>query len=602
MFQSFQNPSHKPFIKERIAELRSLFDTYQIDGYFVPRSDEYGNEYLPECYERLRFISGFTGSWGLALILRNKAILFVDSRYIIQAPKETHTEIFDCVCVSDMPLKDYFQQQNYHNLVIGYDDALHTQSEINRFTEYLSLSTLKVIQGNLIDKLTQDNKPALPNSKIIVHPLEYAGKTTLDKMADITETLKNYGAESAITTLPESLCWLLNIRGSDVPHTPYVLSYGIIYQTGHLDWFVGKDRITDAIRNHLPHCIKIFERHDFDETLKNLSGIVLIDNENSPVKILNSLQNNSKITKIIDKPDPCLLPKAIKNATEIEATINAHIRDGVAVTRFSCWLKQHYKNNITEIDCVKQLETLRQETGLLKDISFDTIAGTGANGAIVHYRVSNDSNQILREGDLFLLDSGGQYLDGTTDITRTFALGKPTDEMKTRYTQVLKGHLAIAMAKFPEKTTGASLDILARLPLWQAGIDYGHGTGHGVGLYLSVHEGPQSISPKSKIELKAGMILSNEPGYYKKGAFGIRIENLELVTPAMIIEGGEKQMMGFKTLTLVPYERDLIDITLLTHNEINHINQYHTYISNMLMPLMTNQTEKQFLQESCRGL
>ena len=602
MFQTFNNLRHKVYIQKRVTDLRNQFENYQIDGYFVPRTDEYGNEYLPECNERLKFISGFTGSWGLALLLRETASLFIDSRYVIQAPQETDTDIFQCICVSDISFKKYFEEKKYCNLTIGYDNSLHTQSEIDRLKDYLPNCILKPIEVNLIDILNQENEIAFPNTEIIIHPMEYAGKNSYDKIAEICQILHNYNANSAIITLPESLCWLLNIRGSDVPHTPYVLSYGIIHNTGQLDWFVGTDRITDIIKNHLPVVVSIYERHDFYLGVQKLSGIVLNDNDNSPSKVYQKLMDNHNITQILNKSDPCLLPKAIKNSVEITATINAHIRDGVAVTRFSCWLMQNYKNNITEIDCIKQLEQFRRETGFLKDISFDTIAGTGENGAIVHYRATEESSKTLKTGDLFLLDSGGQYLDGTTDITRTFAIGTPTSEMITRYTQVLRGHIAIAMARFPEKTTGSALDSLARMPLWQAGVDFGHGTGHGVGLYLCVHEGPQSISSKSQIELKAGMILSNEPGYYKQGAFGIRIENLEVITPPQIIIGGEKLMLGFKTLTMVAYDRNLIDISLLNQIEINHVNNYHNQVLQNLMPLMTSDLEKDYLKLACKSL
>jgi Xaa-Pro aminopeptidase len=602
MFQTFDTQSQKSFVSQRIVDLRTLFNNHAIDGYFVPRSDEFGNEYLPECSQRLRFITGFTGSWGLALILRESASLFIDSRYVIQAPNETDTDIFDCVCVSDTPLKDYFKTKNYQNLVIGYDATLHTTAEISRLTEYLENCTLKPLDNNLIDILPNNPRAEFPNTPIIIHPIEYAGIDAQTKIKNITDNLYEKNIDSAIMTLPESLCWLLNVRASDVPHTPYVLSYGIIYKTGHIDWFVGIDRIDETIKNHLPQSVHIYNRDHFYPALQNLIGVVLNDTDNSPAKIQTALQNNKNITQIITESDPCLLPKAIKNDIEIQSTTNAHIRDGVAVMRFACWLHYNYKNNITEIDCVKQLEFFRRDTGLLRDISFDTISGTGANGAIVHYRVTTESNQVLKEGDLFLLDSGGQYLDGTTDITRTFAIGTPTAEMQIRYTQVLQGHIALSMAKFPQKTTGATLDVLARQPLWQAGIDFGHGTGHGVGLYLSVHEGPQSISPRSKIELETGMILSNEPGYYKQGAFGIRIENLQIVTHATMLHNGEKPMMGFKVLTMACYEMALINKNLLTNKEIDYINQYHQTVRTHLMPLMKTDIEREFLDNACRAL
>ncbi|MFT6071882.1 MAG: Xaa-Pro aminopeptidase [Alphaproteobacteria bacterium] len=598
MFQVFSPSNHKPMLKERMQHLRQLLSDNKIDGYFVPHSDEFNNEYLPECHKRFEFITGFTGSWGMALILKDTAHLFVDSRYILQAPNETDCDLYDCICVSDTPLKTYLLEGKFKNLTIGYDAALHTKAEIDRLSEYLPHSSLKVMTHNLIDALPKTHNHAFPNTDIIIHPQEYAGKQSLDKINAICQTLVNDAIDSAVIALPESLCWLLNVRANDVPHTPYVLSYGIIYKNGTVDWFVGKDRITSALRTHLPKGVTVYNRDDFYPALGQLSGIVQNDNNSNAAKIYQALKANNNITNIMNKADPCLLPKAIKNDTEIQATINAHIRDGAAVIRFSNWLQENYQNNITEIDCVKQLEQFRRDTQCLQDVSFDTIAGTGANGAIVHYRVNVHSNQTLKNGDLFLLDSGGQYYDGTTDITRTFAIGTPTPEMVMRYTQVLKGHLAIAMAKFPEKTTGAALDPLARMPLWQAGIDYGHGTGHGVGLYLSVHEGPQSISARSTVALQSGMILSNEPGYYKTGSFGIRIENLELVTPPMNIEQGEKPMMGFQTLTMVPYAQSLIDIALLTQAEIAHINAYHCKILHIMQDLISD-AEYDYLKKQC---
>lgn len=603
MYQSFSNSSDKSQVAQHIAELRQIMSEIGIDGYIIPHGDEFGNEYLPECFKRLEFMTAFSGSWGLAVILEDKAFLCVDSRYQIQAPQETDTEVFECICISDTPLNEFFKAEIFKNLKIGYDSALHTQAGFERLEKYLKDSELIEINHNLIDQLPSKKEGMdLPKTQIIIHPLEYAGKSVTEKLHQIAQTLDDNNTDSTIITLPESLCWLLNLRANDVPHTPYILSYGIFHRTGSLDWFVGKDRIGQEIKEYLPDNVYIHNLNDFYPALSDLSGTVMLDHAHSAAKIYNSLKINQHITKILDKDDPCLLPKAIKNSTEVQATTNAHIRDGAAVTRFACWLAEHSHTDITEIDCVKKLEQYRQETGALQEISFDTIAGTGAHGAIVHYRVSEKTNAVLKAGDLFLLDSGGQYLDGTTDVTRTFAIGEPTDEMRLRYTQVLKGHLAVAMAVFPEKTTGAALDSLARLPLWQAGIDFGHGTGHGVGLYLSVHEGPQSISSRSTIPLKTGMILSNEPGYYKEGAFGIRIENLEVVTEPKEIAGGEKPMMGFKTLTMVPYERKLIDKSMLSEDEVLHINSYHQEILQKIMPFMKNGTEQAFLGNVCKAL
>lgn len=601
-YQSFDIPNMSEHIAKRVEALRALFPLYNIDGYLIPRSDAFRGEYVPKDAERLAYVTGFTGSWGLSLVMDDKAELYVDSRYILQAPEQTDTDIFSMICVSDTPLAKALPLLVKDKQRIGYDASLFSPKEIERFTDYLKEKNIEwvAIDDNLVDKIW-DNKPLPVYTPIIAYPLEYAGRSASGKIESVSELVIQKKCDCAILALPESLCWLLNVRGDDVPHTPFVLAYGILYADDKkLEWFVGQGRITSEVQEALPENVIIKEPEDFYKSLGLLKNKnILYDPEESSQKMrLALLEGGANLT---EGEDICLLSKAIKNKSEIAGVRQAHIRDGLAVCRFGAWLEENETEGVTEIDAVNILEQYRRETGLLRDISFDTIAGSGHHGAIVHYRVTTQTNRKLQEGELFLCDSGGQYLDGTTDITRVFAIGVPTDEMRMRYTQVLKGHLAVSRARFPEKTTGSALDSLARMPLWQAGIDFDHGTGHGVGAYLSVHEGPQGISSRSKVPFQAGMLLSNEPGYYQAGAFGIRIENVELVTEAEIPTGGERKMLGMEAMTLVPYERRLINVHLLSEEEIVQINLYHKRVFETLFPLADALTQD-YLERKCSDI
>lgn len=585
-YQSFDTPNHQEHIQHRVKKLRIFMQQHNIDGYFIPSGDAFCGEYVPEYAKRLEYITGFTGSWGLSLVGLDFADLYTDSRYKIQAPEQTDLSIFTVICTSDMTIETRLSNILKPNMKIGYDAELFSVSQINKYKALFEKNHVSLVDigNNLIDKIW-DNPPPKYESDIIIHPEIYAGQNAADKIQSLVQKIQSLSADCLIVVLPESVCWVLNLRGNDVPHTPFILSRAIIYADGHVQWFVGKHRITPQIKNHLPDCVSICEGDDFYEALKQMmQKKVICDFDDISMRAYGILCDHGAV--IISAQDPILLLKSVKNISEQNATLAAHRRDGAAVIKFMHWFEHNQNNPITEIDCVNALEGFRREAPELMDLSFDTIAGSGGNGAIVHYHVTKETNRTLGQNELFLCDSGGQYLDGTTDITRVFVRGTPTLDMKMRYTQVLKGHLAVARAKFPPKTTGAALDAVARSPLWQAGIDFDHGTGHGVGLYLSVHEGPQSISARSTTVLQAGMLLSNEPGYYQENDFGIRIENVELVVDKGIPDGGNRTMLGFETLTLVPYEVKLIDISLLDESEIQQINAYHARILTEIRPFL----------------
>ena len=597
-YQKFDLPNISHLISARIVALRAEIKKHALDGYLVPHTDEFQGEYIPEHAQRLSYISGFTGSWGLSLILSDQADLYVDSRYKLQAPEQTDANIFDIICVSDLPLLKRIKQINIKGKKIGFDPLLFTKQQIKRYQK-ASDAKFIAVNDNLVDK-ARSHLPQQQQSNIAIHPSCCAGKSSVEKIDDILGIMKKDEVDALIVSLPEAVCWLLNVRGNDVPHTPFVLARGVLTADKKFFWYVGQERISEELKSHLPDTVIVKEEEDFWVDIMLLKEKnVISDPANTSYRLSEMLEEVN--VNLIKEADPILLAKAIKNKTEQQATKDAHVRDAFAMIKFSQWYEEQIGGEFTEIDCVNALENFRSEAPELKDISFDTISGAGENGAIVHYRVTNESNRIIQKDDLFLCDSGGQYYDGTTDITRCFIIDKPTKEMKKRYTQVLKGHLALASAIFPKGTTGSSLDILARKPLWDAGIDYGHGTGHGVGLYLSVHEGPQSISSRSTVKLEEGMLISNEPGYYKEGEYGIRIENVEMIVTKGIPENGEKEMLGFETITLVPYERKLIEISLLTDDEINQIDNYHQKIYEKISNNCSENLKK-YLFDKCKRL
>ncbi|MGH1353203.1 MAG: aminopeptidase P family protein [Methyloligellaceae bacterium] len=598
MFQNFESVSNSSQSSENIKKFRNVLKDLKLDGFYMQRADEHLSESLPEFAERLAWLSGFTGSMGQAVILKSKAALFVDGRYTLQAKKQLDTDIFESHFIIDTAPANWIDDHASKGAVIGFDPKIHPVVQIENLKKKLAKKDIHLVPvaDNPVDTIWE-NQPPAPKAPVSVHPVKYAGIRPDRKIADVQTSLQDDNIQHAIITMPDSIAWLLNIRGRDVPRTPLALSYMIIHAEDKPDLFIDKDKVSGAAEKHIEKYANINSIDRLEAHLKKINsegGRILLDPDTSSYWFLDKL--DGKDTEIVRKQDPCILPKAIKNEKEIAGTIAAHERDGAAMCRFLCWLDDNAASGeLDEITAAKQLETFRRETKALKDISFDTISGAGPNGAIIHYRVDEDSNRKLKPGSLYLVDSGGQYLDGTTDITRTVAIGQPTKEMRTRFTQVLKGMISVTLARYPEGTMGPALDMLARSALWQAGVDYAHGTGHGVGSYLGVHEGPQSISRLSKVAIQPGMILSNEPGYYKEGKYGIRIENLILATEPASIKGGDIDMMAFDTLTLAPIDSRLIDPALLSDEELDWLNKYHAKVRKTLSPHL-DKNEKVWLK------
>ena len=547
--------------------------------------------------------SGFTGSAGAAAVIGNRAAIFVDGRYTLQVGAQVDPELFECKRVEYNGEALWLTANISQGDIIGYDPRLHTPSSLKRLAEAVIQAggTLKAADKNPIDVAWAD-RPAPPVTPLTVQPLKYAGESFQDKCTRIAAILKDKGADSALITAPASIAWLLNVRGGDVMCTPLALSTALIDSGGHVQLFVNPDKVDDEVRAHFGNHVSLHTENDLDLALTKLSTkTVIVDPNTTAIGFADSL--DAAGAKVHFSPDPIALPKAVKNASELASTTEAHKRDGAALVKFLHWLDtQAQSGEETEISAAQKLESFRQDTGVLRDLSFETISGAGANGAIVHYRASTVTSATLAKGTLFLVDSGGQYQDGTTDVTRTIPIGSPNAEMRSRFTLVLKGHISLATIRFPNGTSGHQLDVLARAALWNQGLDYDHGTGHGVGVFLGVHEGPQRIAKTpNSIALQPGMIVSNEPGYYKTGAYGIRIENLQYVTPPAPINGGEREMMGFETLTLAPLHRDLIDPSLLSKAEIDYIDAYHGRVWTEISPRVDGDVKK-WLETACEPL
>ena len=604
MFQSFDVTAEPGRIGERVEKLRALMRKRKIDAYLVPRADEHQGEYVAPSSERLAWLTGFTGSAGYAVVGLERAALFVDGRYSVQSRAETDTEIFEILPVPAKGLNDWAVDALSKGDIIGFDPWLATISQVGRLRVALRKQEIqfKAVNSNLIDRLWGRERPAPPTSPIKIQPDDLAGESAADKIKRIQKKLIEDGQDAALLAQPDSICWLLNIRGGDVAHNPVVLAFAIVNARGKPDVFIEPRKLNTDTRRHLKTIANVRKPDDLPGILDNLKKadrVVRLTPQNTAWWFARRLGKQHYVTG----PDPVVLPKAIKNTAEIAGSRAAHVRDGIAMARFLAWLDAAAlaRGGVDEISAAEKLEAFRQETGALREISFDTIAGSGPNGAIVHYRVNRSTNRKLGKGELFLLDSGAQYEDGTTDITRTVAIGKPTEEMRHRFTLVLKGHIAIAMARFPNGTRGVDLDSHARMALWQAGLDYDHGTGHGVGSYLSVHEGPQSISRLGQVPLEAGMILSNEPGYYKEGSYGIRIENLVLVRLPEIPQGGERAMLSFETLTLAPIDRRLIVKSMLVPAEREWLDAYHARVAESLAGELDGETRR-WLEAQCKPL
>ena len=604
MYQSFDDTADPSLSPPRVARLREALKSRGLDGFLVPRADEHQGEYVPPSAERLAYISGFTGSAGLAIILIGEAALFVDGRYTVQAVEQTDPETFEAVHIADTQPHKWLKARLNDGMRIGYDPMLHTVSQVRRYEKACAAAGASFVacETNPLDAIWTD-RPEPPLGAVTLHGLEYAGEPAADKIDRLDATLATSEVDAAVLTQPDSIAWLFNIRGSDVAHTPLPLSFAILRRGGRPQLFIDGRKLSNTVRDALTELTDLHEPGELMASLERLGAAktrVLVDPDLAGVAIHRQIADSGGT--VVEGRDPVLLPKARKNSTEIRGARTAHLRDGAALSRFLAWLHKHAgSGTLDEITAAEKLEAFRLESGALKELSFDSISAAGPHSAIPHYRVSRSSNLRLEPGSLYLIDSGGQYADGTTDVTRTIAIGTPTDEMRDRFTRVLKGHIAITTARFPEKTTGAQLDALARIALWRAGLDFDHGTGHGVGSYLSVHEGPQRISKTGSAPLEAGMIVSNEPGYYKAGDYGIRIENLELVTAADDVPGGERPMHGFETLTLAPIDQTLVNSKLLSDEEINWLDSYHAWVFSEIGPQVDDETYR-WLEKATRPI
>jgi len=586
MRQSFDESTDRSFGAKHVPLIRRAMAEQGLDGVLVPHEDEHQNEYLPAANDRLAWATGFTGSAGAAVILKDKAAVFVDGRYTLQVRDQVDQSLFEIRDLVEGGVPAYLETAA-HGARIGYDPRLHSPDALERLKAAAAKSgaELRPVSPNPIDQAWGAARPPQPVAPVAPHPLEYAGEESSAKRHRLGEELKARGADASVLTAPASIAWLFNVRGGDVIRSPLPLGQAVLNSDGSARLFLDPQKVTPDLRAWLGNEVQLETPEDLPRALADLKGKrVVVDPGQSSAWYFEAL--NGAGAQVLRGEDPCLLPRACKNPVEVEGARKAHARDGAALTRFLHWLATEGQTSPPdEITAVAKLEAFREATGALKDLSFDTIAGAASNGAIVHYRPTKRLNKRAEVGSLLLVDSGAQYLDGTTDVTRTVAIGQPTEEMAERFTLVLKGHLALARVRFPAGTTGSALDALARAPLWAHGLDYDHGTGHGVGSYLGVHEGPQRIAKApNAVALRPGMIVSNEPGYYKEGAYGIRIENLQVVTPAQEIKGGERPMMAFETLTLAPMDRRLIVVAMLTEEERHQMDAYHARVRAVIGP------------------
>lgn len=596
-------PSCEAESAERLQALWAELEKRGLEGFLIPHADEYQGEYVPPHAQRLAWLTGFTGSAGLAIVHRYGSAIFVDGRYTLAVREQVDENEFKSHNIKDCPPKKWLSQQPAAKL--GYDPWLHTPDGLAPLQGACEKIGGQLIpcKTNPIDSIWTD-QPEPPLAVVVPHPIEFSGEVSQSKRQRIAKVLMDKGVDATVLTAPDSIAWLLNIRGGDVPHAPLPHCLVIFHADSQVEMFLNPNKIGAGLLEHLGDSVKFHSPAVLEVVLDDLGKAeksLLFDPKQSASWIFNQLEAAG--AKIVKDSDPCALPKACKNKVEIAGARAAHHRDGVAITRFLYWLARHaLSDNISEIEAAERLAQFRAETGALLDLSFETISATGSNGAIVHYQVTEQSNKILQAGMLYLVDSGGQYMDGTTDVTRTIAIGTPTAEYKDRFTRVLKGHIGLTICRFPEKTTGMQLDVLARQALWQAGLDYDHGTGHGVGSYLSVHEGPQRISKvANNVALKPGMIISNEPGYYKENAFGIRIENLITVMEAQAIDGGDEPMMGFETLTLAPIDLNLVVPSMLSVEEIGWLNAYHKRVFEVIGSEL-EEKERVWLAQATRAI
>ena len=584
MRQTFDETTDPSFGPRHVPLIRQAMARQGLDGFLIPHEDEHQNEYLPEANDRLACATGFTGSAGAAVILKDRAAVFVDGRYTLQVRDQVDQSLFEIRDLVDGGVPGYLEKALPKGATIGYDPRLHSPDALYhlRTAAEKAGATLRPVEANPLDQAWGQARPAQPAAPVVPHPIEFAGEESSAKRARVGEAL---GADAAVITAPASIAWLFNIRGGDVIRSPLPIGQAVLNADGTARLFLDPAKVTAALPAWLGNQVTLESPDALPSALAELKGRkVLVDPQQSSAWYFDALSHAG--AEVVRGMDPCALPRACKNPVEIEGTRRAHARDGAALTCFLHWLATEAQESLPdEAQIVQKLEAFREATGALKDLSFDTIAGAASNGAIVHYRPTERLKKRAEKGSLLLVDSGAQYLDGTTDVTRTVAIGEPSAEMRERFTLVLKGHLALARVRFPAGTTGSALDALARTPLWMAGLDYDHGTGHGVGSYLGVHEGPQRIAKApSTVALRPGMIVSNEPGYYKEGAYGIRIENLQFVTGAEPVPGGERPMHGFETLTLAPLDRRCIEARLLGDEERGQLDAYHARVLAVIGP------------------
>lgn len=587
MFQSFETTANPEQGPARLARLREEMARSGLDGFIVPRADAHQGEYVAPCDERLAWLTGFTGSAGFCIALREVAGIFVDGRYRTQVKEQVDLAAFTPVPWPETRPGPWLRENLPQGGRIGFDPWLHTHREIAELKAALAESGITLVpSANLVDAIWTD-RPAPPRGKVTIQPLEHAGESAADKRRRIGAELGRAGQDSVVLTLPDSISWLFNIRGSDIPRNPVVQAFAVLRADGTAQIFIDPAKLDDALRAHLGPEVEILGPEQLLPSLGALRGPVRVDPATAPLAVADAL--SAADIPIAWGEDPCLLPKARKNAAEIRGMEEAHLIDGAAMVEFLAWLDQTAPaGTLTEIDVVTKLEECRRATGQLREISFETICGAGPHGALPHYRVTRQTNRALKPGDVVVIDSGGQYPFGTTDITRTILVPAPDGavdpDARAAFTRVLKGMIAISRLRWPEGLSGAHLDAIARYPLWLAGQDYDHGTGHGVGCYLSVHEGPQRLARTGTVAFEPGMILSNEPGYYREGAFGIRIENLVLVEPAPALPGADphRRMLHFRTLTFAPIDKRLIDVDALGAEDRDWLNAYHAEVARRL--------------------
>ena len=571
----------------KLAALRAELRRRGLGGFVVPRADEHQGESVPARAERLAWLTGFTGSAGIAVVLRGQAAVFVDGRYTLQVERQVDRTLYSTHHLIEEPPHEWLASRFGEGGTLGYDPWLHTRAQVKRLRAAVETAgaSLVACDGNPLDAVWVD-QPGPPVAPVLPLAPEYCGRGPAEKRRDVARALADKGAAAAVLTQPDSIAWLLNVRGGDVARTPLPLSFALLHEDATVEWFLDPRKVTGPLERHLGNAVTLRAPADLGPALDALGAArkrVLADPASAAAWLFGRLEAAGAVP--VGGADPCQLPKARKNAVEIDGSRRAHRRDGRALTRFLCWFAREAPARaaggagLDERQAADRLLAFRRENEAFRDLSFDTISGAGPNGAVVHYRVTEETSRSLALGDLYLVDSGAQYLDGTTDVTRTVAVGAPDDEMRARFTLVLKGHIALATARFPRGTSGGQLDALARMPLWRAGLDYDHGTGHGVGSYLGVHEGPQRISKApNTVGLEPGMIVSNEPGYYKTGAYGIRIENLVTVVESPKQEGEERDMLAFETLTLAPIDLNLVEPALLGPDELAWLNAYHARV------------------------